>query len=147
MGKIEKQVEEMYDMMKDMQDKVSNLEFQFIQLFQVVQSGGGSGESTLRREPVSSGRVEKTAVDIDLSPLESKMDELRAANTDAIIEIREEIKKLTEGKVAKAEEMIKEVSNLLEKGLQLTELGTVLDEIRDKLEELIVELSSQIMQV
>ena len=54
------------------------------------------------------------------------------------------MRKLTGGKIAKAEEMINNVSNLLEKGLQLAELGTVLDEIKDKLEELIVELSSQI---
>ena len=68
----------------------------------------------------------------------------RAANTEVLNEIREEMMKLTGGKIAKAEEMIGNVSNLLEEGLQLAELGTVLDEIKDKLEEVIVELSSQI---
>ncbi|MHA2297135.1 MAG: hypothetical protein ACXAEU_11695 [Candidatus Hodarchaeales archaeon] len=147
MGKIDKQVEEMHSMMKKMQDDIAQLSFNMIQLMQggAVSSGSSSGSS--RRKEVMS--AEPATVDIDLKPLEGKLDELmeRAANNDALIEIRDEMKRLTGGKVEKAEEMINNVSNLLEKGLQLTELGTVLDEIRDKLEELIVELSSQVTQV
>ena len=51
MGKLEKQVEEMYSMMKEMKDKVNNMDFQMVQMMQVVQGGGAV------RGPLSLGYI------------------------------------------------------------------------------------------
>ena len=54
-------------------------------------------------------------------------------------ELRDEVNKLVGGKVQEAEETIKKVTSLLERGLELVDLESSLFDVKTYLEEMILE--------
>jgi len=136
-GKEEKLLVELLEKVSALEDKLTNMEFLF------VQSMGAGGTPI---PALSSGAV-KTAisgpVEVDLAPLEKKIAEIEKAVlgiNNNFTPINDLITTLTSEKSRKADELITQATTLLEQGLQLTELETTMLELKDRLDEISIQL-------
>ncbi|MHA1214567.1 MAG: hypothetical protein ACTSR2_11500 [Candidatus Hodarchaeales archaeon] len=137
MGKEEKMLTELLEKVSSLEDKLTNMEFLMVQ-----GMGSGGSAPTISAMPASSG-VQSKAVEVDLAPIEGRLQVLEnnitalTSKIDTLAEITNSIK--TE-KTEKADDLITQATTLLEKGLQLTELETTLLELKDRMEEITVQL-------
>ena len=136
-GKEEKLLIELLEKVSALEDKLTNMEFLF------VQSMGTGGASM----PTVPSGVVKTAtsgpVEVDLTPLENKITGMEKAVTSInnnFAPINELITTLNSEKSRKADELITQATTLLEQGLQLTELETTMLELKDRLDEITIQL-------
>lgn len=137
MGKEEKLLNELLEKVSALGDKLTNMEFLF------VQSMGTGGTP---KTPTASGAPLHAAtgsVNVDLTPLENKITEIERSITDLNNKfgpINELVVTLNSEKSRKADELITQATTLLEQGLQLTELETTLLELKDRLDEITIQL-------
>ncbi len=136
-GKEEKLLIELLEKVSALEDKLTNMEFLFVQSM-------GTGGASIPATP--SGTV-KTAtsgpVQVDLTPLENKitgMEKAVSSINNNFAPINELITTLNSEKSRKADELITQATTLLEQGLQLTELETTMLELKDRLDEIIIQL-------
>ena len=136
-GKEEKLLIELLEKVSALEDKITNMEFLF------VQSMGAGGASMPAAPsgtviPAASGSIE-----VDLTPLENKiagMEKAVSSINNNFTPINELITTLTSEKSRKADELITQATTLLEQGLQLTELETTMLELKDRLDEITIQL-------
>jgi len=138
MGKEEKMLIELLEKVANLEDKLTNMEFLFVQ-------GMGTGGVTPAKisSSVSTPAPHAGPVEVDLAPIENRLIQLETQ----ILNINNKIDNLNEltstlstGKAQKADELITQATSLLEKGLQLTELETTMLEFKDRIEEIIIQL-------
>jgi len=134
MAKIEQEVKELKNAVAELSSKIDRLNFQLIQILNKVNesSGGSTGEG-------SAMPAGATAMPIDISPLEDRIEQLaKVMLTKADLEpLVQELAKLRDERLKEAEESLDNVTVLLEKGLTLTELTASLKEIEAHLMELV----------
>ncbi len=136
-GKEEKLLIELLEKVSALEDKLTNVEFLF------VQSMGTGGASI---PTVSSGTAKTSLsgpVEVDLTPLEKKITEVEKAVSSInnnFVPINDLITTLNSEKSRKADELITQATTLLEQGLQLTELETTMLELKDRLDEITIQL-------
>ena len=137
-GKEEKILTELLEKVSALEDKLTNMEFLFVQS---MGTGGGTPKPVTPSgniQPATAGPVE-----VDLTPLENKISEIEKTVSNInnhFKPINELIATLNSEKSRKADELISQATTLLEQGLQLTELETTMLELKDRLEEITVQL-------
>ncbi len=138
MGKEEKMLVEVLEKISALEDKLTNMEFLF------VQSMGTGGAAPVSTASIGGLPTAVTGpVQVDLGPLEKKIVEVEKAITEIngkFAPINELVSTLSSEKSQKADELITQATTLLEKGLQLTELETTMLELKDRLDEITIQL-------
>ena len=137
LGKEEKLLIELLEKVSGLEDKLTNMEFLF------VQSMGAGGASVPIPQSGATPAAVPSSVEVDLTPLHTKLTEVEKSiqniNTK-FAPINELVSTLNSEKSRKADELITQATTLLEQGLQLTELETTLLELKDRLDEITIQL-------
>ena len=136
-GKEEKLLVELLEKVSALEDKLTNMEFLFVQSM-------GAGGAPIQTVPSGAMKAATSGpIEVDLAPLEIKINEIEKAVlgiNNNFTPINDLITTLNSEKSRKADELITQATTLLEQGLQLTELETTMLELKDRLDEISIQL-------